>query len=302
MSILLESALQKAKGKLNAQGLARRDKGLMSCILSGKDKTTVSIDLSAGEPSVTSHFSQDRNYLYACFEGVGKVPKYRGGILQIDDIYLMTMSVSPIGADKMREAFNAKWPAGSFQDQWMVDPEVIKTALKRDRQIHKILALGLGYGMGAKKMVKQMYDQGYILELKNAKAFHRAYWALFSGVKKFSEMLSNRIERDGYLINPFGYRLTPEPHKAFNYFIQSSVSGIMHVFTAKLMAAAPDAEFITCVHDELLIDVPNGEDGKGLERFRQAKDRATDSLNEDLNWSVKIRTGFAPGKNWYEAK
>lgn len=281
---------------LNSQGLARRDPGLMNCLL--PDQVAVSIDLGAGEPSVSAHFTQDTNYRYACFDGVGKHPEYRNGILMLDDVYLMTMSVSPIGADKMRAAFNKPWPAGSFADQWLADPEVIKTALKKDRQIHKILALGLSYGMGPRKMVNQMYDQGFNLAFRDAKDFFRAYWTLFSGIRNFADQLTQMVEQDGYIVNPFGYRLTPKSHNAFNAFIQSSVSGIMHVFTAKLMAAAPYATWITCIHDELIMDVPKDR----LEEFRRDKDRATDSLNEDLGWTVKIRTGFAPGNTWYEAK
>lgn len=287
-----------AKGRLNPQGLARRDKGFLSCVLPDEGDTTVSIDLAAGEPSVTSHFSQDKNYMYACFDGVGKAPHYDGPILKIDDIYIMCMSVSPVGRDKVREAFAQKWPAGSFQDQWLADAEVIKTAMKKDRQIHKILALGLGYGMRPKKMVTSMYNVGHILAFKDAQAFFNAYWELFSGVKRLSDKLSARVEEDGYLINPFGYRLVPDPRRAFNYFIQSSVSGVIHVFTAKLMAAAPWCKFVTCIHDELLIDVPT----ERLEEFRVAKDLATQSLNDDLKWTVNIRTGFAPGSNWYESK
>ena len=286
------------RARLNVQGLARRDPGLMTCIKSDPGFTTVSIDLAAGEPTVTSHFSQDKNYMYACFDGVGKRPEYRNNILMLDDIYLMCMSTSPIGSAKMREMFNKRWPAGSFADQWLADSEVIKKALKVDRQVHKALALGLSYGMGARKMCKTLYEQGHILEEADAKKFKTAYWQLFSGVKKFAERLGKVAEADGYIVNPFGYRLIVEPHKAFNAFIQSSVSGILHVFTAKLMAAAPYALFITCIHDELLVDVPDDM----VEQFRKDKDLATASLNVDLKWSVEIRTGFAPGKTWYEAK
>lgn len=294
----LDDHIALAKGRLNVQGLARRDKGLLSCITPDKGWTTISIDLAAGEPSCTSHFSQDKNYMHACFDGVGKAPYYQGSVLMIDDIYLMTMSVSPIGKDKMRAAFEQRWPAGSFQDQWLADAEHIKSALKKDRQIHKILALGLGYGMGAKKMSVSMYNVGFLLAQKDAKAFHTAYWQLFAGVKRLSDKLAARIEEDGYIVNPFGYRLTPDPRRAFNYFIQSSVSGIMHVFTAKLMAAAPWCRFVTVIHDELLIDVPT----ERLEEFKRAKELATDSLNEDLKWTVAIRTGFVSGDSWFTAK
>jgi hypothetical protein len=284
--------------KLNVQGLARRDAGLMKCILPDDGYTTVSIDLSAGEPTVTGHFSQDKNYLYATYAGVGKRPYWDSGILMCDDIYLMVMSVSPIGARFVQEAWQKSWPAGSFADQWVADSDVIKKALAEQRKIHKILALGLGYGMGAQKMCKQMYDQGFHLDLKTAKAFKRMYWQLFAGVKTFGDKLSLQIERKGYIVNPFGYRLTPDKHKGFNYFIQSSVSGIMHVFGAKLFTPAPWIIFDTCIHDEFVIQVPTDR----LEEAKQIKDLATQSLNDDLKWSVNIRTGWAPGQDWYTAK
>lgn len=284
--------------KLNVQGLARRETRLMSCILPEEDCAVVSIDLSAGEPSVTASFSGDKNYRWATVDGVDKAPEYVNGLLKIDDIYLMVMSVSPIGRTKVLEAWNRTWPAGTFAQQWLKDSEVIKSALKRDRQIHKILVLGIGYGMQPKKMVKQMYENGFDLSLEDAKKFFDAYWRLFPDVRRLSLGLERQLRRDGFIVNPFGYRLTPEPRLGFNYFIQSSVSGIMHVFTAKLFAAAPYAQFISCIHDELLVNVPKVR----LEEFRRDKERATDSLNADLRWDVAIRTGFVDGKNWYEAK
>lgn len=284
--------------RINCQGLARRDKKLMSGILAHPGETIVSIDLSAGEPTVTTHFSQDPNYRWATLDGIGKAPEYRNGILMIDDIYLMTASVSPMHSKIMEDAFRNGFDGVSFQDLWMSDPELIKNFLKKHRQVCKILCLGIGYGMQPKKMVKQMYDQGYELSLKDATAFFNNYWQLFSKVRDLANRLKRQVERDNYLVNPFGFRLRPEPRNAFNYFIQSSVSGIMHVFTIKLMAAAPYAKFITCIHDELLMSVPDHM----LEEFKYHSQLATDSLNDDLKWSVNIRTGFVPGKTWYDAK
>lgn len=159
--------------------------------------------------------------------------------------------------------------------------------------------LALGYGMGPKKMVKQCYDNGYTLDLKTAREFFDAYWQLFSGVKRLGDRLETRFKRDGYLVNPFGYRLVPDKSfKALNYFIQSSVSGILHVYVAKLMALAPWCHFLSVIHDELLVECPV----ERLEEFRGLKERATQSLNEDLNWTVDIRVGFSPGQDWYSAK
>jgi DNA polymerase I-like protein with 3'-5' exonuclease and polymerase domains len=284
--------------RLNAQGLARRYKNMMSAIKAHPGETIVSIDLSAGEPTVTTHFSGDKNYRWATLDGIGKAPEYHNGVLLIDDVYLMTASVSPMHAQIMIDALKRDWGGKSFQQQWLEDSEVIKAALKSHRQVCKILALGIGYGMQPRKMVKQMYDQGYDLSLNNATAFFNNYWELFKDVKRLSNKLSNQVKSDGYLINPFGFRMTPEPRKAFNYFIQSSVSGIMHVYLIKLMSIAPYARFISVIHDELLMSVPDHL----LEQFRIDSQLATKSLNDDLQWTVNIRTGFAPGKNWYESK
>lgn len=73
--------------KLNIQGLARGDKGLMSSMIPPPGHVFVSVDLAAGEPSVSAHYSQDRNYFDACFGMVGKEPYYDGDLLRCDDIH-----------------------------------------------------------------------------------------------------------------------------------------------------------------------------------------------------------------------
>lgn len=158
--------------------------------------------------------------------------------------------------------------------------------------------LGLGYGMGPQKMVTSMYEKGYSLDFKTAKQFKKVYWELFSGVRRFADKLSLEMESQGQIVNPFGYRLTCAPNKAYNYFCQSSVSGIMHVFGAKLFSAAPWARFVVLIHDEFIVAVPEDR----VEEFKKIKDLATDSLNADLGWEVKIRTGFVPGDSLYTAK
>jgi DNA polymerase family A len=285
--------------RLNVQGLARRDPGLMRCIKPLDGHTTVSLDLAAGEPTVTTHFSQDPYYRYATFDGVGKDPYYKNGVLMISDIYLMTMSVSPIGRDLMWKTFHSGVDGRPFIDVWREDPDrITKGVVKKERELHKAICLGYSYGMGPKKTVKQCYEKGYDMDLKTARDFYKSYWDLFKGVRRLSVSLGNRVKRDGYIVNPFGYRLTPNAFKALNFYVQSSVSGIMHIFNAKLFAIAPYAKFVTVIHDEVICDVPIDR----IEDFRKAKEIATESLNDDLKWTVKIRTGFVFGGSWYEAK
>lgn len=279
--------------RLNVQGLARRDPGLMRCILPDPGLVTVSMDLASGEPSCTAHYSRDPRYRYATLDGVGKRPYFDGDVLMIDDPYIMTMSVSPVGLDLVRRVATPEWC-----DLWVTDNDAAKKPLKKSRDLHKMLALALSYGLGPKRMVVQCREKGADIDLSTARAFYKSYWELFAGVRRFADRIAQIVQRQGYIINEFGYRLTPEPHNGFNAYIQSTVSGIMHVFCAKLFAIAPYAQFTTLIHDEILADVPVDK----VDLFKNHKELATASLNEDLGWSVAIRTGFAVGKDWFDAK
>jgi hypothetical protein len=287
--------------RLNVQGLARRDEGLMRCIGPEPGMTVVSADLGSGEPTCTAHYSTDQNYYDATFGMVGKAPYYTPqGVLKIGDIYLTTMSVSPIGRDTMRQAFNERYGGLTFAEKWLEDEEFFtKKLLKKERQLHKILALGLSYSMGPKKLVAQARNSGHALPYKTAKEFFTAYWTLFKDVKVLGERLQALFKRQGYLVNQFGYRLVPDAdYKCLNYFIQSSVSGIMHVLCEKFFALAPWCRFITVIHDEIVFECPT-------DRLKEAKvlmQDAEKSLNEDLGWTVQVRVGWAEGRDWFEAK
>jgi len=287
--------------RLNPQGLARRDKGLMRCILPPFGMTVVSADLSSGEPTCTAHYSQDRNYYDAVFGMVKKEPYYTSdGLLKIGDIYLTTMSVSPLGKKTMLEVFQNTYNGVPFAQKWVEDEEYFtKNVLKKERALHKILALGLSYSMGPKKLVTQARDAGHAIDYPTAKAFYNAYWQLFEKVRFFGKRLEYVFKQKRFLVNQFGYRLVPDAeYKCLNYFIQSSVSGIMHVLCEKFFALAPWCRFITVIHDEVIFECPTPR----LAEAKVLMQRAEESLNADLGWSVKVRVGWAEGGNWYEAK
>ena len=287
-------------GGLNIQGMSRKEPRLMRGLVADPGHVFVSVDLAAGEPTITTHFSQDPYYRSATFDMVGKAPYYDSqGVLMIDDIYLMGMSVSPMGQALMYETFGQRFGDFTFTEQWLRDPEVIKTRLKRERAFHKILILGLGYAMGPKHMVESAFKAGYELSLKQAKAFFKAYWNLFSEVRNLATALEAQFNAQGYLENPFGYRLVPDPsYKSLNYFIQSSVSGLINALCVKFFTVCPVAQFVTVIHDEIIFQVPESH----LSEAKVLFDKSVESLNADLNWSVNVRCGWKPGKDFYEAK
>ncbi len=282
-------------GGLNVQGLARREKGLMGCFIPEEGYTFVSIDLASGEPTCTAHYSGDKNYRALTFDLVGKEPEWKNGILMLDDPYLAFASVSPLGQTAVKDA----WDAGLFK-QWMSDSESVKKHLKKVRAVHKTFFLALAYGQGPRGMVNFSADQGFALDLKDAKAIHSNFWnVLFPDVHRLSERLKIQYKRQGFLVNELGYRMQPEHERlCFNMLIQSTVSGMMKVFENLLFKEAPYALYVSTIHDEVLVQVPDDR----LGHFRKAAETATKQLNDFLKWNVEVRTGFVPGKDLYAAK
>lgn len=290
---------------LNIQAMARREERLMGALIPEDDHVFVSVDLSAGEPSVITHFSKDPYYKAAIFDMVGKAPYYdESGVLMIDDIYLMGMSISPMGADKLHDIYHnhqfvVKNTQMNFADAWITDADIVKKFLNEDRAFHKILILGIGYAMGPEKMVLSAFQAGFDLSLKEARQFFKAYWKLIKNVKGLSEMLTEEATRTGYLVNTFGYRSVPDPfYKSLNYFIQSSINGLISCLAMKYAAICPYAQFVTVIHDEIIYMIRKDK----LAEAKVLWDNAVKSLNDDLGWSVQIRSGWAEGNNLYEAK
>lgn len=303
-----EQRIQEQRFRLNPQGLARRDKKLMSAVKAPAGMTLVSCDLASGEPTCTTHYSQDKNYADATFNMVAKAPFYdAASVLKIDNLYLTVMSVSPMGKSLMRELFNTKYGTENFSALWCENvsfngspfQDYIKDQIKSQYAFHKAAALGFSYAMGAKRFQNVAYDAGHLISYGESKALFQTYWTLFSGIKRFANVCANNFKTRGFLVNEFGYRLIPDSdYKAFNYWIQSTVSGIMHVLCAKFFALAPYCKFLLVIHDEVLFVCPT----ERLDEARLAMKQAEASLNANLNWRVNMRVGFATGSNLYEAK
>ncbi len=293
--------------KLNPQGLARKDKGLMSSIVPDPGHVFVSCDLSSGEPTVTTHYSGDKNYYDACFGMVGREPCFNDrGVFKIDNLYLTVMSQSPMGRERLRDLVTTEYDGESFATRWNGNAsyrgapfqDYAKAQIKAEYAFHKMGTLGMGYGMGPRKFQTTAYDAGYVISFAEAKAFFNTYWSLFPGIRALADRLEAAYAEKGYLVNDFGYRLLPDkPYKAFNYFAQSSVSGIMHVLCAQFFALAPYCTFLFVIHDEIIFSCP--EERK--DEARIAMTQAEEALNKMLNWRVRVRVGFKVGRTLYEA-
>jgi hypothetical protein len=256
----------------------------------------------AGEPTVSTHYSQDPMYRLATFDMVGKAPYYRDdGLLIIDDIYLMTASKSPMGGEQaVREAFNSLYDGKTFAEKWLEDPEYLaKGVLKKVRELHKICCLGIGYSMMPKKIKLTAFLNGYNITMAEAKGFYTLYWDIFKGMDALGKKLQQIHKKQGFIVNDFGYALYPnKAHKCLNYLIQSSVSGLMHMLKVLFFERAPWALFIAVIHDEILFSVPIDRREETQRLFFEA----VAQLNAMLNWTVRIRCGYKEGEDFFSAK
>lgn len=304
----VEQRVAEQRVRLNPQGLARKDRPLMSAIQPDAGHVFVSCDLSSGEPTCTAHYSQDGNYYDATFGMVGKAPYYTdGGLLKIDNLYYTVMSVSPMGRALARDLFKNAYSGVPFAERWQCNDDYqgkpfqdwLKDQIKDQYAFHKIGTLGMGYSMGPRRFQAAAYDAGHVVSFAQAKAFYETYWTLFGNLRTFAKRTAHVVKTKGYLVNDFGYRLLPDKdYKAFNYFIQSSVSGIMHVLCNSFFTLAPFCTFLLVIHDEVIFSCPEGR----VEEARAVMKKAEETLNNMLKWRVRVRVGFAVGHNLYEAK
>lgn len=283
--------------RVNLPALARRDTPFMETWQADPGHVFVSCDFSSLEPSISAHFSNDPFYSYACYGGIGKKPWiHENGTLMIDDVYLMTASRLP----GMSDTIVAYFRDPKNQEQWVIDSEVVKSdpIIKPLRSRAKPACLGFNYGMGPRKFVSQAYDAGMNIELSQAKAMFKAYWELFANIQQFANKLGAYLQKNGAIVNPFGYRLNTEPRKGYNGFIQSSASGVVDVLSLEFFERANWARFIAFIHDEIIFSIPIDR----LDETKRVKEEVNQWLNETLQFSIPMRLGWVHGTNFSEIK
>ena len=290
-------------GGLNLLACPRRDKGYMSCLKAPEGYTFVSQDLSSGEPTILANYSNDTNYRYIVYESKGQKPYWNGKQLMLDDLYLSLLSTFPMGKHHMKDLWDATFPAGDFCTQWLTDPEVIKSRVKKLRHLSKVCCLGLGYGMGPITLRDTLFDQGFDISENECKAIHAAYWRAFPDVQSLAKRLSRQVAENGnFLVNPFGYAMHCPAHKALNYTIQSSLNYVMNYYIERFLEEMPEALPVATIHDELIAAIPDGTEDKAREAQKRAVTALNTHLQKQYGWTLEMGLGFATGKTLYEAK
>lgn len=162
-----------------------------------------------------------------------------------------------------------------------------------ERQMHKRYALGLNYGMGAKKFAML---QG--CTIPEAKVITQAYLGTFPALKVFREWVVEKAKTDRVLRNPFGrLRWFPDESmapEALNFMPQTIVNSMLIRATAQIedalcssMTELKQKGWRQClwIHDAIILNGPR--------EYIEEADMVMDSVMSQ-DWGPKMPGFFVP--------
>ncbi len=188
--------------------------------------------------------------------------------------------------------------------------EVFNVALDQvtsdQRRSAKAINFGLIYGMGAKKLGK---DIG--VETKQAKAYIDAYFARYPGVRQYMESTRKLAAEQGFVETLFGRRLylpainSSRPMEragaertAINAPMQGTAADIikraMVAVDSWLESSGLDARVILQVHDELVLEVRE-------DLVEQVREEIRPYMSNAAQLDVPLVVDVGVGANWDEA-
>ena len=174
------------------------------------------------------------------------------------------------------------------------------------RRSAKAINFGLIYGMGAKKLGK---DIG--VETKQAKTYIDAYFARYPGVREYMERTRKQAADQGYVETLFGRRLylpainSSRPQEragaertAINAPMQGTAADIikraMVAVDNWLQSSGLDARVILQVHDELVLEVRE-------DLVEQVREEIRPFMSGAAQLDVPLLVDVGIGANWDEA-
>lgn len=230
----------------------------------------VHADLSAIEPTITAHFSEDPSLLKVFRDGLG-------------DIYLdLALELFPNDRE-LHEGYNPYVPI----------TKEVKARFEKQRKAAKVIQLAVQYTGTKYTVAKNLSKEGFPTTEDIADRYVRAYWRKFKKVEEMNQRLRHINRQEGHLRNVIGRIIQvpdPEYKDLPNRFIQSGAHDILVLWVSKINAKlkelglAAQPVLLDC-HDSTSWQCPK-ENVEDLEKvFKQS----LDELNKELELSVTIR-------------
>jgi DNA polymerase I len=185
-----------------------------------------------------------------------------------------------------------------------VAPELVTT---EQRRAAKTINFGILYGMSAFGL-----SQALKISTKEADRFITAYLDQFPGVRRYVEETQQSAEREGKVETLYGrVRFLPDIQSknralrenarrmAINARIQGTAADLLKKamidVDCRLRAEHPDVRLLLTVHDELVLEVPEGKEEAVATLVKQGMEGVA-----ELKVPLVVDAGW--GRSWYEAK
>ena len=163
------------------------------------------------------------------------------------------------------------------------------------------------YGAGARKIHQSLNLQGADITLEQCYTLHKAFWKLYSGIKRFESFLLEQWEATGgWFINSIGRPMGINQNRIKD-IVNTNTQGAGHdilviiLYFFRLELAKLDAPWVPVIwdfHDECMIEC-NKEDVPKVEAILE---NVFKKLNQLLNGTVTIKYSVAICNNWADAK
>ena len=185
-----------------------------------------------------------------------------------------------------------------------VDPADVTHEMRRRA---KAVNFGIVYGISAFSL-----SQDIGVTVAEAKAYMEAYFATFPGVRKYMDDVVAQAKERGYVETLFHRRRDlPEikssnfnmrsfgERVAMNMPIQGTAADIMKLamvaVETRLKAELPEAKLVLQVHDELIVECPEGQAAAAAKLLEE-------EMEQVAHLSVPLTAEAHWGRNWLEAK
>ncbi len=177
---------------------------------------------------------------------------------------------------------------------------------QEQRRRAKAINFGLIYGMSAFGLAQQLK-----IPQKEAKKYIEIYFDRYPGVRDYMETTKQSARENGYVETLFGRRLNlPEINSknapmrqyaertAINAPMQGTAADLiklaMLAIDRWILESAPTAKIIMQVHDELVLEVPNGEIAQVMRKTREL-------MCGVATLKIPLMVDIGSGQNWKEA-
>jgi DNA polymerase-1 len=168
----------------------------------------------------------------------------------------------------------------------------------------KVVNFGVLYGMGARSLAQQMG-----IELQEAKDFIDGYFTVYAGVRRFLDSTLEEARSRGWVATLLGRRrYLPElrssnggersfaERAAINTPIQGSAADLVKLAMLSVhraIARHPGARLLLQVHDELLLECPEGDAAVVADLVRR-------EMQGCYPLNVPLTVSIGTGKTWFD--